>query len=116
MFFKGALLEDPEKLFRRIGKHMQARQLRFSTVSEVMRLKPTIKAYIEETIGFERYAAKVPLKKAAELVIPEELPTKLNTSPALKKAFVALTPGPQKGRYLPNVGCQTILYTGVPSR
>jgi len=31
------------------------------------------------------------------LVTPEELPTKLNTSPALKKAFAALTPGRQKG-------------------
>jgi uncharacterized protein YdeI (YjbR/CyaY-like superfamily) len=98
MFFKGSLLKDPLELLWCIGEHMQApRQLRFTTVAEVIRLKPTITAYIDEAIDLERSGAKVPLKKAADLEIPEELQTRLNTSPLLKKAFAALTPGRQKG-------------------
>jgi uncharacterized protein YdeI (YjbR/CyaY-like superfamily) len=98
MFFKGALLKDPEKLLCRIGERMQTpRQLRFSTIAEVIHLKSTIKAYIEEAIDLERSGAIVPLKKATDLAIPEELQTRLNTNPALKKAFAALTPGRQKG-------------------
>ncbi len=98
MFFKGALLKDPEKLLCRIGEHMQApRQLRFSTVAEITGLEPTIKAYIEEAINLERSGAKVTLKKVAEYKIPEELQTRLNTNAALKKAFTALSPGRQKG-------------------
>jgi uncharacterized protein YdeI (YjbR/CyaY-like superfamily) len=98
MFFKGALLKDPEKLLSRIGEHMQApRQLRFSTVAEVTLRKPTIKAYIEEAIDLEKSGAKIQLKKPTDLKIPDELQTKLNTQPALKKAFAALTPGRQKG-------------------
>ena len=98
MFFKGALLKDPEKLLFRVGAHMQApRQLRFSTVAEVHRLKPIIKTYIEEAVSVERSGAKVSRKKASDLALPAELQNKLNTDPALKKAFAALTPGRQKG-------------------
>jgi uncharacterized protein YdeI (YjbR/CyaY-like superfamily) len=98
MFFKGALLKDSERLLCRIGKHMQTpRQLRFTTLAEVIRIKSTIRAYIEEAVELERSGAKVPRKKATDLAIPEELQTKLNTNPALKKAFAALTPGRQKG-------------------
>jgi uncharacterized protein YdeI (YjbR/CyaY-like superfamily) len=98
MFFKGALLKDPHKLLSRIGEHMQApRQLRFGTVEEVTRLKPIIKTYIEEAIALERSGAKVPLKRASDYAIPDELQMKLNKDPALKKAFAALTPGRQKG-------------------
>ena len=98
MFFKGALLKDSERVLWRVGEHMQApRQLRFTTVSEVERLEPTISAYIKEAIELERSGAKVPLKRAAEYDIPDELQTKLDTDPAPKKAFAALTPGRQKG-------------------
>lgn len=98
MFFKGALLKDPHKLLSRIGEHMQApRHLRFSNVAEVIRFKHIIKAYIEEAIGLEESGAKVPLKRVTDYKIPDELQTKLNANPSLKKAFAALTPGRQKG-------------------
>jgi len=98
MFFKGALMKDPANLLSRIGEHMQApRHLRFVNVDEVEHLKPTIKAYVEEAIELEKTGAKVPLKKAADYTMPDELHTKLNANPALKKAFAALTPGRQKG-------------------
>jgi uncharacterized protein YdeI (YjbR/CyaY-like superfamily) len=98
MFFKGALLKDPEKLLSRVGEHMQApRHLRFGTVAEITRLRPTIKAYIEEAVDLEKSGARVQLKRVTDYKIPDELQTKLNTDPALKKAFAALTPGRRKG-------------------
>jgi uncharacterized protein YdeI (YjbR/CyaY-like superfamily) len=97
MFFKGALLKDPEKLLHRIGKHMQApRQLRFTTAAEIKRRKPTIEAYIREAIAVEESGARVPRRAVTELAIPEELQTKLNSNRKLKEAFFALTPGRQK--------------------
>jgi uncharacterized protein YdeI (YjbR/CyaY-like superfamily) len=99
-FFKGALLKDPERLLSRVGQQQAPRQLRFRTVSEITRLEPTIRAYIEEAIDLEKSGAKVALKSATEYKIPDELQTKLNTNPALKKAFAALTPGRQKGYIL----------------
>jgi uncharacterized protein YdeI (YjbR/CyaY-like superfamily) len=97
MFFKGALMKDPEHVLSRVGEHMQApRHLRFGNLAEVERLRPTIKAYIEEAIELEKTGARVQLKKAADYKMPDELQTKLNADPALKKAFASLTPGRQK--------------------
>ena len=98
MFFKGALLKDPAKLLCRVGEHMQGpRQLRFGSVDEVVGLRTTIKAYIEEAIGLEERGAKVPMKQASAYTLPAELQARLDADPALKKAFAGLTPGRQKG-------------------
>jgi uncharacterized protein YdeI (YjbR/CyaY-like superfamily) len=98
LFFKGALLKDPDKLLFRVGEHMQApRQLRFSSLAEITPLSSTIQAFIEQAIDLEKSGAKVELKRASELKLPEELQTRLDTEPALKKAFAGLTPGRQKG-------------------
>jgi uncharacterized protein YdeI (YjbR/CyaY-like superfamily) len=97
LFFKGALLKDPENLLSRIGEHMEApRQLRFTSLSDIVRLKPKIKAYIEEAIELEKAGAKVQVRKTADYKIPDELQTKLKENPDLKKAFAALTSGRQK--------------------
>jgi uncharacterized protein YdeI (YjbR/CyaY-like superfamily) len=98
LFLKGALLKDPGKLLFRVGEHMQApRQLRFSSLADITRLSFTIKAFIEQAIDLEKSGAKVEFKKASELKVPEELQTRLDTVPALNKAFAGLTPGRQKG-------------------
>jgi uncharacterized protein YdeI (YjbR/CyaY-like superfamily) len=98
LFFKGALLKDPGNLLFRVGEHMQApRQLRFVSLAEITRLSFTIKAFIEQAIDLERSGAKVELKRVSELKVPEELQTRLDTEPALHKAFAGLTPGRQKG-------------------
>jgi uncharacterized protein YdeI (YjbR/CyaY-like superfamily) len=98
LFFKGALLKDSHKLLCRVGAHMQApRQLRFSSLADITRLSSTIKAYMEQAIDLEKSGAKVELKKATELRLPRELQARLDTDPALNKAFAALTPGRQKG-------------------
>src|SRR5579862_3398831 len=96
-FFKGALLKDPKHLLKKIGEHTQAgRWVRFTSATEISALRPTLRSYIDEAIQIEKSKRKVPLKKAAEYPIPEELQVKLKESPELEAAFDALTPGRRK--------------------
>jgi uncharacterized protein YdeI (YjbR/CyaY-like superfamily) len=93
-FFKGALLKDPKHILQRIGEHTQAgRWIRFTSGKEISALRPTLRKYIDEAIEVEKSGRKVPLKKASDYVIPEELQARLKASPELKAAFDALTPG-----------------------
>jgi len=60
-------------------------------------MEPILKAYIYEAIEVEKAGLKVNFKKTSEFKIPEEFQKKLDETPALKKAFAALTPGRQRG-------------------
>ncbi len=95
MFFKGALLKDPRKILARPGQLQSGRQLRFTSVREIVKQKTIIKAYIQEAIELEKAGRKVPLKRTSDYKLPEELQAKLDENPALKRAFRALTPGRQ---------------------
>jgi uncharacterized protein YdeI (YjbR/CyaY-like superfamily) len=93
-FFKGALLKDAKHLLQRIGEHTQAgRWIKFTSVKEISALQPTLRSYICEAVQVEQSGRKVPLKKASDYVVPEELQVRLNAAPKLKAAFEALTPG-----------------------
>src|SRR2546423_7125780 len=101
LFFKGALLNDADGILVQQTKNVQAsRQIRFTNVREIVKLKPVLKAYIYEAIEVEKAGLKVPLKKTKEFSMPEEFQNKLNENRALKKAFNALTPGRQRGYLL----------------
>ena len=96
-FFKGALLKDPKHILQKIGEHTQAgRWIKFTSPQEISALQPTLRSYIYEAIQVEESGRKVPLKKASEYVVPEELQLRLNAAPELKAAFEALTPGRRK--------------------
>jgi len=96
-FFKGALLKDPKHILQKIGEHTQAgRWIKFTSPNEISALQPTLRSYIYEAIQVEESRRKVPLKKASEYVVPEELQVRLNAAPELKAAFEALTPGRRK--------------------
>lgn len=97
MFFKGALLKDPNRLLATPGQNQATRQIRFTSVKEITKLKPVVKATIQEAMEVERAGLKVKMKKTEELMIPDEFQKKLDAMPALKKAFSALTPGRQRG-------------------
>lgn len=97
MFFKGALLKDPHRILATPGQNQATRQIRFTSVKEITKLKPVVKAYIQEAIAVERAGLKVKMKKTEDFTIPDEFQTKLDAMPALKKAFDALTPGRQRG-------------------
>ena len=98
LFFKGALLSDTHGILVQQTKNVQAaRQIRFTNVREIVKLKPVLKAHIYEAIEVEKAGLKVKLKETAEFPFPEEFQKKLDGSPALKAAFEALTPGRQRG-------------------
>ena len=96
MFFKGALLRDPERILATPGQHQSARQIRFTNVREIVKMEPIVKAYIREAIGLEKAGLKVKLKDTADFKIPDEFQKKLDEIPALKAAFRGLTPGRQR--------------------
>ena len=101
LFFKGALLQDTNKLLIRQTENVQsARQIRFTGAGEITRNAKILKAYIFQAIEVEKAGLKVHLKDSSDLTIPEELKNKMKEMPALKKAFSALTPGRQRGYLL----------------
>jgi uncharacterized protein YdeI (YjbR/CyaY-like superfamily) len=97
LFFKGALLNDPNGILIQQTENVQAaRQIRFTNVREIVKMEPILKAYIYEAIEVEKAGLKVNYKKTADFKIPEEFQKKLDEIPALKTAFDALTPGRQR--------------------
>ncbi len=101
LFFKGALLNDTEKiLVQQTGNVQSARQVRFISISEVKELKEVLKSYIAEAIKNEEAGLKVKFRATSEYQIPEEFQLVLDEDSKLKEAFYALTPGRQRGYLL----------------
>jgi len=101
LFFKGVLLKDKKKiLIQQTANVQDRRQLRFTNVNEIIKLRTTIKEYIKEAIELEKSGAKVEYKKTAEFNMPEEFKKKLAKDKKLKTAFEKLTPGRQRGYLL----------------
>ena len=97
LFIKGALLKDSKHILIQQTENVQAgRQIRFTSVNEIIKLENTLKAYIKEAIEVEKSGLKVTLNKNTNLVFPEEFKNKLEENPSLKLAFQALTPGRQR--------------------
>ncbi len=101
LFFKGALLNDANGILIQQTKNVQAaRQVRFTNVQEIVKMKKILKACIYEAIEVEKAGLKVTLKKTAAYDVPEEFQKVLNKNAALKAAFKALTPGRQRAYLL----------------
>ncbi|RHX83534.1 YdeI/OmpD-associated family protein [Leptospira stimsonii] len=101
LFFKGALLKDPNKILIQQTKNTQAaRQIRFTDVQEIVKAKSILKAYIKEAIEIEKAGLKVTFKKTKEFEFPEEFLRQLDHVPSLKSAFDSLTPGRQRAYLL----------------
>ena len=101
LFFKGALLNDANGILIQQTENVQAaRQIRFTSVQEIVELEPILKTYIYEAIELEKAGLKVPLKKTAEFTMPDEFQQKLDEVPVLQTAFFQLTPGRQRAYLL----------------
>lgn len=101
LFHKGALLEDPKGLLVQQTKNVQsARQLRFASGREIDARAGLIEAYILRALELEKSGAKVEYKPTEEFEMPAEFSARLRSTPALKTAFEALTPGRQRGYLL----------------
>ena len=106
LFFKGALLKDPKHILIQQTENVQLpRQMRFTSLGEIKKLEPVIKAYVFEAMELERsgaaaIASKSIIKKTEEYPVAEEFSVKLKAMPRLKTAFNNLTPGRQRGYLL----------------
>lgn len=101
LFHKGVLLRDVAGILIQQTENVQgARQVRFTSLKEIKKLAPVLRAYIHEAVEVERSGRKVPMKKTAEFAMPEEFAAQLKKMPALKKAFQGLTPGRQRAYLL----------------
>lgn len=92
MFFKGALLSDPDGVLRDQGPNSRsARRIEFTSVDDVERLAATVASYLREAIRVEESGLE--MGPPPELVPVAELQDRLDADPALRAAFEALTPG-----------------------
>ena len=92
MFFKGALLNDPDGVLSEQGSNTRsALRVTFTSVEDVARLADAVRALIDEAVAVEELGLTV--GPAPEPVLVGELQDRLDADPALKAAFEALTPG-----------------------
>ena len=97
LFMKGVLMKDAKGILIQQTENVQsARQIRFTNIQEIIKLEPTIKAYIHEAIEIEKSGLKVELKKISDYAVPDEFQKKLDGFADLKTSFEALTPGRQR--------------------
>lgn len=101
LFHKGALLKDDHKLLVQQTANVQsARQIRFGSEKQIVKLAPVLRAYIQQAIAVEKAGKQVVLKRTGEFDMPAEFAKALKEMPELMKAFNALTPGRQRGYLL----------------
>jgi uncharacterized protein YdeI (YjbR/CyaY-like superfamily) len=99
MFFKGALLEDPDKVLEVQGANSRAGyRMRFTSVRDVATMAKSVRAFVREAIEVEKAGFKV--QSAPDLKYPEELVDKFAEDPKLRSAFDKLTPGRKRGYVL----------------
>ncbi len=107
LFMKGALLKDSKGVLIQQTKNVQdARQIRFTNVTEVQKLAPTIQAYIKEAMANEKAGLQVPHKETEDFEIVAEFKQALDTSSRLETAFYELTPGRQRAYLLHFAGAK----------
>lgn len=100
LFFKGALIKEPGDLLIQQTENVQAaRQMRFTSVDEVLERIDHLKHFVHEAITIEASGAKVEMKKTEDFECPVEFTAYLDQDSDLKAAFDRLTPG-RKRQYL----------------
>lgn len=99
LFFKGALLKDPDNVLQVQGPNSRGGyRMRFTSVRDVAKMAKSVKAFVREAIAVEKAGLKV--EAASDLEYPEELVDKLAEDSELKAAFDKLTPGRKRGYVL----------------
>jgi len=99
LFFKGALLEDPDGALREQGENTRsALRLEFRSVADVTTAEATIAALAQDAIRVEQAGLSVPKRDPDDDgPYPEELYDQLDADPALRDAWERLTPGRRRG-------------------
>jgi uncharacterized protein YdeI (YjbR/CyaY-like superfamily) len=101
LFFKGALLDDPENiLVQQTGNVQAGRQVRFTGVEQIAAMEAVVKDYVLRAVALERSGATVAFRETAEFAVAEEFQARLDADPKLQAAFSTLTPGRQRAYLL----------------
>lgn len=89
-FFNAALMKDPAGVLERQGAQTRhPDMIRFTDNAQVSALAATLRAYLQEAMGYAEAGIKPPREPAAIELTPE-------LADALAAAFHALTPGRQR--------------------
>ena len=101
LFFKGALMKDPQDLLHKPGENTQSgRQIRLTSMDEMLGQEEVLRAYIQHAIEVEKAGEKVAVKKTEEYAVPLELEESFAENSELQHAFYGLTPGRQRAYLL----------------
>jgi uncharacterized protein YdeI (YjbR/CyaY-like superfamily) len=101
MFFKGALMKDPQDLLRKPGENTQSsRLIRLTSMDEMLGQEEVLRAYIQNAIEVEKAGEKVIAKKTEEYPVPLELKESFAENSDLQHSFYGLTPGRQRAYLL----------------
>ncbi|MCQ9639286.1 YdeI/OmpD-associated family protein [Chryseobacterium sp. WG14] len=101
LFFKGALMKDPDQILIQQSENVQAaRQIRFTDLQQINDLEKELRAYMFEAVEIEESGAKVEMKKTKDFEMVEEFQQRLDENLALKEAFEGLTQGRQRAYLL----------------
>lgn len=96
LFFKGALLKNPDDLLEPQGSHSRVGyRICFTNVEDILTAAKSIKNYVQEAIEIEKAGLKVELPNGFKY--PEELIEKFEADPDYRTAFKNLSPGRQRG-------------------
>lgn len=99
MFFKGALIDDPEGLLESQGPNSRsALRMCFTSPEDVARHADAVRRFVQAAIDVERAGLTVEPRPALELVA--ELQHRIDTDVPFRIAFEALTPGRQREYHL----------------
>lgn len=97
-FFKGSLLKDKyDSLIQQTENSQAVRLLVFESIEEINQQVEIIKYYITQAIQIEQGGFSVDFKLKNELVFAEELANRMSLDRVFETAFLALTPGRQRG-------------------
>lgn len=100
-FFQGVLLVDGAGLLVAPGKDSQSvRHLRFTSVGEIEELTAVISSYVAEAMAHASAGSVVEFPAKDQLKLPDELVERFVDVDGLEEAFMALTPGRQRGLVL----------------
>jgi len=95
MFFKGALLADPDGVLEDQGPNSHAaKRMTFTSVAQIRKSATTIRSYLAEAVALEHSGVKAPKANAPDFV--DELQQRLASDATFRNAFTALTPGRQR--------------------
>lgn len=95
-FFQPALMTDPAGVLEPAGPNARrASLIRFGADRGAEDMAATIRAYLDEAIGYADAGVVAP-RDPMPVELPHELVEALDADPALAEAFHALTPGRQR--------------------